>query len=159
MRHVDRLGNARMGTALLAGLMMLISFTALAADGIGSDPEIREQKTYWQTRYRQLLSDRQELQALVARERELYADANRRNYRRGDKRHVHRDAMLEAQDQLAEVERALSTIRDDARRAGALPGWLNEVEFEFEESRERPAITAGPGDEGRNPLYLDPETD
>ena len=159
MHHVDRLGNARVGATLLAGLMVLVSFTALAADGVGSDSELREKKAYWQTRYRELLSDQRELRALVAQERELYADANRRNYRRGKKRHVHRDAMLEAQAELAEVEQKLSTIEDDARRAGALPGWLYEVEIELEESARRPAIAAGPGDEGRNPLYRDRASD
>ena len=153
--------------SLVAGVVVLLALTAptlAAADDTTADPELRTMKTYWQNRYRTLLRDAERLREAVERETELYADANRRNYRRGNKRHVHREAALEAEQELAKVEAALATIEDDARRAGALPGWLYEVEFEMEEAESRPGIAAGPeqerdeeADAGRNPLYLDDE--
>lgn len=157
MPTLNRLGSGRIGAVLLIGVMASVSFSAFAADGPGSDLELHDKKAYWQTLYRDLLSERRTLRATVAKERELYADANRRNYRRGNKRHVHYEAMLEAQAELAEVEQKLSTIDDDARRAGALASWLYEVEDE--ETSQRPVVATGPGDEGRNPLYLDPPSD
>jgi len=123
-------------------------------------------KTHWQNRYRNLLLDAARLRAAVERETELYADANRRNYRRGSKRHTHHEAAKVAEQELVKVEAALATIEDDARRAGALPGWFYEVEFEMENGELRPEIAAGPEqesqqkreqeqDDGRNPLYAD----
>ena len=102
---------------------------ALAAE---SDAELNAQKEFWQARYTKLLDDADMLRETIERERELYADANRRNYRRGNKRHRHRTAMLEAEAKLEVVERELAALPDEARRAGALPGWLYEVELERE---------------------------
>jgi len=138
------------------GLVLLIGFavTLLAMPAIAEEPSLRSDRVYWQDRYRNLVAEADRLREIVARERELYADANRRNYRRGRKRHVHRDAAAEAAAALAKVEAHLATIEDDARRAGAERGWLNQVEMELGDDRQRPAVGTGPGDEGRNPLHL-----
>jgi hypothetical protein len=159
MRWNHRRENARIRTVLLLGMIALLWWPASGSADTGSDPELRAKKVHWQTRYRDLLSRQRELHAIIGTERELYADANRRNYRRGSKRHTHRKAMLEAQAKLEKVEQKLSTIEDDARRAGALPGWLYDVEMEFEDAARRPAVGAGPGDDGRNPLYRDRASD
>lgn len=143
--------------AWIAILIVTLAGPVLASDPIGPDSEIADQKDYWQSRYHDLLTRRAELETTVARERELYAAANRRNYRRGKKRHVHRDAQAEAAAKLAHVEAQLAAFEDDARRAGALPGWLYEVEEGIYTDRQRPAVSTGPGDEGRNPLYLEKE--
>ena len=105
---------------------------AAAPDVVGVDATDDEAKSYWQEKYRSLLERRDELNEIVETERELYADANRRNYRRGKKRHIHRAKMLEAQAELEKVEAALAAFPDEARRGGALPGWLYEVEEERE---------------------------
>ena len=117
--------------------------------------ELSDSKAYWQERYRGLLTEAAELRVTIERETELYADANRRNYRRGKKRHVHRVAAEEAKAELARIEAELATIEDEGRRAGALPGWFYEVELELEEGVRRPPVAEGPGDDGRNPLYLE----
>lgn len=159
-RRVARLRCPTPWIALLGALFGLAAApSALAWEPAGSDPERRAEKVYWQNRYRSLLEDAARLRAEVERERELYADANRRNYRRGRKRHVHREAMQAAAERLAEVEAQLATIEDEARRAGALPGWLYEVEAELEDADGRAGVATGPGDEGRNPLYLEQEQD
>jgi hypothetical protein len=120
-----------------------------------NDAETRALKTFWQNKYRGLILRAAELRRTVSSERESYAEANRRNYRRGSKRHAHYDEMKKAASELATVEAELATIEDDGRRAGALPGWFYEVEMELEDADRRPAISAGPDDEGRNPLHFE----
>ena len=155
--------NARKIVAFAIALLALAASPVAAEDDLSADPELRATKAYWQNRYRNLLRDAARLRADVERETELYADANRRNYRRGKKRHIHRDAAAEAAEELARVKAALATIEDEARRAGALPGWLYEVEFEMQDGALRPEIAAGPEqqeqDDGRNPLYADEDED
>lgn len=114
-------------------------------------------KAYWQDRYRTLLQQADQLRAIIETERELYADANRRNYRRGTKRHQHRIKAQEAEEKLKAVEAELATIQDDGRRAGALPGWFYEVEIEGSAPASASPPESGPGDAGRNPLYTDDE--
>ncbi len=142
----------RIGPILLCGLVVALCAAPTAA--VAEDlAELGSGKTYWQNRYRNLLAEASELRATIEVERELYADANRRNYRRGRKRIVHREKAQKARVELATVEAALATIEDDGRRAGALPGWFYEVEFEIEGAKRRPAVSVGPGEDGRNPLY------
>lgn len=110
-------------------------------------------KNYWQDRYRTLLASADRLKATIEVQRELYADANRRNYRRGDKRHRHHLKMVEAEEELAIVLEELSTIKDEGRRAGALPGWFYEVEDERSSPASRADAERESDDSGRNPLY------
>lgn len=131
-----------------------------------SDSELSSLKTTWQTRYRNLLRSEANLRAEIDEQRELYADANRRNYRRGTKRHIHHDAMDAATKQLAGVEAELATIHEEGRRAGAMPGWFYEVELEFESNKlaapATPDLDEEPRDDrsdGRNPLYEEEEDD
>jgi len=136
--------------AILLGLAL----ATVAGAAFAEEPRDTAKEAYWQNRYRNLIAEAQRLREEIAHERELYADANRRNYRRGSKRHVHRRAGEEAARALAEVEAKLATIEDEARRAGAGRGWIHQVEMELEDEARRPAVAAGPGDEGRNPLHL-----
>ena len=119
-------------------------------------------KAYWQERYRTLLRQREIETLVIERERELYADANRRNYRRGRKRHVHRDAMHEAMVRRGLVEERLDAFREEARRAGVLPGWLYEVEETWRDVPIAAPVAVYETEdelpeelEGRNPLYFE----
>lgn len=120
--------------------------------------ESEGKKAYWQDRYRNLLRRKAELRSQIETERALYAAANRRNYRRGPVRHEHLEKVREAEKELATVEAALETFVDDARRDGALPGWLYEVE------EEQLVRTGGSDSEdvddrgGRNPKFLSNES-
>ena len=114
-------------------------------------------KAHWQDRYRSLLREADKLRATIETERELYADANRRNYRRGSKRHQHRIKVQLAEDKLKLVEAELATIKEDGRRAGALASWFYEVEDEGSAPASASPQEIGPGDAGRNPLYVDDE--
>jgi hypothetical protein len=156
--------NPAIRRAARFGLFVGVAFAIVAAPAFASDEfegefQLRTEKESLQQDYRDLITKADRLRDVIERERELYADANRRNYRRGKKRHVHLDAVELATRELAEVEAQLATFADDARRAGAPPGWLNEVEMELEDADRLPAIGTGPGDGGRNPIYLKPTDD
>ena len=122
-----------------------------------------EAKAHWQESYRKLRREAARLRQLVDRETTAYAEANRRNYRRGTVRHVHRKAALEAQQELAVVEAKLARFSDDAIKQGALPGWLYEVEDEPVEipdgNLDPDASDAEDDTAGRNPIYLDDDDD
>ena len=138
-----------------------IAIAIVAVAAFAEPPDVPTEQSHWQERYRSLVAETEILRAEIQHERELYADANRRNYRRGQKRHVHRIAAEKAEQELAKVQAQLATIEDDARRAGLGRGWLNQIEMELEDGYKRPAVAAGSGSdiEGRNPLYLEPPAD
>jgi len=155
--RLERSSAARMISALCLGIVLLAVPASANNPAARTGAEQSGPKAYWQERYRNLINRAAELRDIIETERELYADANRRNYRRGDKRHRHRIKLIEAEDQLEVIEAELETIKDDGRRAGALPGWFYEVESELEVLGGKPPVERGPGDRGRNPLYVEDE--
>jgi len=144
-----------LGIAACLGVSSLALLPAVAQ----GEPEGK--KAYWQDRYRTLLRSASELRSRIASERALYAAANRRNYRRGPVRHVHRANVRQAEEELATVESALETFADDARRDGALASWLYEVEDELLARAENPGSDAEEIDDnaGRNPRFFSREED
>ncbi|MFK7896701.1 MAG: hypothetical protein AB8G23_12745 [Myxococcota bacterium] len=142
--------------ALVAGAAVLPATAQTPA--ARATAEASGPKDYWQERYRDLVNRAKKLRQEIEKERELYADANRRNYRRGDKRHRHRLKLVEAEEKLNTVEAELATIKDDGRRAGALPGWFYEVEDELGPNGGGSAAERGPGDGGRNPRFEEDES-
>ena len=149
--------TARCPRALLLVLALVVLAVPIA--GAQSDSELDADKEYWQTRYRGLLRRADTLRATIEEQTELYADANRRNYRRGKKRHIHRVAAEEAKAELAEVELELSTLKDEGRRQGALPGWFYEVELDRADVARNPALAPEPEEPeaGRNPAFIETE--
>lgn len=163
-----RAARARINTLLLPlvcslmfGGIELTRATAAQAQ-VQSDDDLAEQKAYWQNRYRDLLRKAALLRRQIEVEKELYADANRRNYRRGPVRHMHRDKALQAERDLVRVEEEIAGFSDEARRGGALPSWLYEVEDEpievpeYHSTPDEPVVNEDDDDKaGRNPLYLE----
>lgn len=160
--------------AMLGGLGLLLCapVSAMAEEGPRIGLSKADHKEFWQSRFRELRQEAAVLKRDAAIEWELYADANRRNYRRGKVRHIHRDKALELEVKLAEVEEELNALPEAARRSGALPGWIREVESEpvvlpppgpnaLEEYRSMPSAPADAGEaddrEGRNPIFVDEE--
>jgi len=154
-----------MGALILIG--SLATTAALVLDArpasAGSEPSLQDQKAEFQSRYRRLLRNEVVLQNNIAKTREDYAKAQRRNYPRGGAR---QQLLLQADQmeaELATVRQEIETLKLDARRQGVPPGWLYEVEDEE-------VVPAAPSDSGsdaasddeadragRNPLYLDDE--
>jgi len=99
------------------------------------------------------------LERNARRSREYYAQAQRRNYPRGGARQRLLAQAAEAEAELRTVREEIEALRVEARREGALPGWLYEVEDE-EIVVPEPAAPDGSDsssderDAGRNPLYL-----
>ncbi|HPG27612.1 MAG TPA: hypothetical protein PLW10_18405 [Myxococcota bacterium] len=144
---------------LLLALALAITPAPAAAQAEAEQDDLASMKADWQSRYRRLLTRQDELRAEIELRKQLYANANRRMYR-GSVRQGQRDRMLEAETELAEIATKIESFMVDARRAGAYPGWLYEVEDEVAEARRNaPAAVApdGPEDDeddgGRNPLY------
>ncbi|HEB90088.1 MAG TPA: hypothetical protein ENI85_10995 [Deltaproteobacteria bacterium] len=124
----------------------------VASAQVDSHETAEIEKAYWQDRYRRLRKEAARLRREIEEARTAYAAANRRNYRRGPVRHEYRAKMLEAEKELSRVEAELSTLHDEARRAGALPGWLREVEMEPVGAEEKPDEgNPTPGDESDVP--------
>ncbi len=153
-RPLGRKHAARSLACLILGLFFVVPLAVAATDADEEDA-----KAYWQTRYRGLHADVVRLRGDIARERELYADANRRNYRRGRKRHTHREAMMKAMEELGRVEAELATIEEDGRREGALPGWFYEIDIELEDAGDQPKVQTTPNDDGGNPFFDDDSGD
>ncbi len=141
--------------ALAVALIGVPWTIAQAGTETKTEAELEQERVRWQKKYRSLLTETKRLRSEIQEESKLYADANRRSYRRGNKRHYHREVVDDAKRKLAELETELENFEDVARRGGALRGWLTQVEIELEDEARGHAVTAGPGDEGRNPLYLE----
>lgn len=145
---------------LVVGLALGLAISPLSAATARAQDASAGQKTHWQDRYRTLLNRQAELRSEIDSERALYAAANRRNYRRGTVRHVHLEKVKAAEEELAGVESALEDFAEEARRAGALPGWLYEVE---EEQLAKQQKAGDESDEdataGRNPRFLPSKDD
>lgn len=146
---------------LVCGSELPAPSPARAQPDAWADPA--EKKLYWQDLYRTLRTEAARLRRDIQIEETAYAAANRRNYRRGTARHVHRLRAAELQHELDKVERELAGFDEKARTSGALPGWLYEVEDEpivisdyvppSDDNDDNVADTDEDATAGRNPLY------
>ena len=148
-------------TSRLRPLAFLVALALVLGAGFASaetEEELLAKRAHWQDRYRTLLQNRVILKDNIAKLRNDYAQAQRRNYPRGGARDAFLQKAEEQEDKLAEVERELDSIQRDARAAGVPPGWLAEVEDESFEIPQ-PAAPSNDGDEvdreGRNPIYFE----
>ncbi len=167
MKNQTRLNSRRLVVgALRFGWMIALISGVFVASSITTTPDAHAQaefennaqadKVYWQDRYRRLRDEAVRLRKKGEVARTAYAAANRRNYRRGTNRREQREIAIEAETELIRVEAELAGLAEEARKSGALPGWLREVEDEpAAEFEPPPASTSDDEDEGRNPLYPD----
>lgn len=118
-------------------------------------------KATWQARYRNLRQAEVQLKRTIEDATKEYADANRRNYRRSGVRHAYQAQASNAKAELGRVEKEISGIYDEARRAGIPLTWLYEVEEETV-TPDMPSAEARKNEdhrEGRNPLYHNEASD
>lgn len=143
---------------MMSGASVLTSPSVGQAQNVSSD-DTDMRKAYWQGRYRELRQEIARARREVETQKTAYAEANRRNYRRGSVRHVYYEAWKKAEGELARAEEEFATIEDDARRDGALSSWFYEIEDE--PIVLQPAVPPAGGDAaeesdedaGRNPIF------
>jgi hypothetical protein len=107
---------------MIAGLA-LVSLS-LAAAGVASASEADRQ--HWVGRWEALLAKQQELSTELASARVDYRRGRRGNRGRGKDRVELLARIDKLETELAAVEQNLETFPEEARRAGALPGWFRQ---------------------------------
>jgi hypothetical protein len=113
----------RVLTMVLVVIGLLLSMGAVAQ---AQDEEA--DKDYWVQRYETLVSDLDAARARVELSQLNYTRARTRNYPRGEallELEVERD---KAELELAKLEEEFEAFPDEARRAGALPGWFRDLD-------------------------------
>ncbi len=162
----SRSAVATLAIGLMSGVPVALSLSAIqvpdAQAQLAEDDDHQNQKEYWQDRYRRLRQDAARLERNAERARKAYALAQRRNYPRGGARQKLFQQIEDAEAELESVRQEIAELPTEARRAGAMPGWLYEVEEEEVVIPEPAAADAIDADEtedraGRNPLYFDDE--
>lgn len=108
---------------LAAALILSVWGTVLARDVPAQDEPDRD---YWVARYEKLRSEVEELRARVEVLEQRYTQARRRRYPLGDPLMEMYDEFKEAEKELAQKEEEWENFPDEARRAGAYPGWFRD---------------------------------
>lgn len=168
----SRSAVATLAIGLLSGVPATLSLVAMHAPAahaqVAGEEDLQNQKEYWQDRYRRLRQDAARLEFNAERARKAYTLSRRWNYPRGEARLKLFQQIEDAEAELESVRKEIAALPTEARRAGALPGWLYEVEAE-EVVIPKPAApdgvagVGGAGAEeaedrrGGNPLYPDDE--
>jgi len=86
-----------------------------------------ENRDYWQKRYRELKQRVEAARSEHERALAAYSKGRQRNRLRGEPKVEVMDRLDRAKRELAEAERAWSAFPEEARRAGALPGWFRDA--------------------------------
>jgi len=163
LARTARSALATVAIGLLSGLPAALSLFAIQAPAahaqLADDEVLQHEKEYWQDRYRRLRQNAARLERNAERARKAYALAQRRNYPRGGARQKLFQQIEDAETELESVRKEIEELPREARRAGALPGWLYEVE---QEEVVIPEPAAPDSDDpaadacaGRNPIYCE----
>lgn len=115
----------------LAWLVFLLAFglSALAGSAPASSPQpdaSESEKTYWQGRHRELAEELAWAKHAHDTAVLTYDKRRQRQRLRGEKRAEVKDWLKDTKDRLEKAEEAMAAFPEEARRAGALPGWFRE---------------------------------
>jgi len=110
--------------ALLAGLLALLLAGPLLVAPVHAADDEEAMKAEWQDRHRELVARVESLRTRYAEQSRLYRSARHRSKPRGDDREKLRVEVERLEQELASAEQELADFPDEARRAGALPGWF-----------------------------------
>jgi peptidoglycan hydrolase CwlO-like protein len=116
----------RQARNLLAGalaLLLLVFGTVRVTPAQAQNAE-ESAKAEWQDRYQTLTAKVERLRADYASRSNSYSKARHRNYPRGEELDKMRADVERLEQELAAAEQELADFPDEARRAGALPGWF-----------------------------------
>lgn len=117
--------NARIATLVAcAGLVFALP---AAAEGQGDESDTLAEKTYWQEQHRKLAEEL--AWAKHAHETAVltYAKKKQRRRLRGEPKEEVLSALEETEARLEAAQAAYDRFPEEARRAGALPGWFREA--------------------------------
>jgi len=120
-RFFKRTERLLAGTALVALVLACAAPAALAQD---EEPD----RDYWVSRYEKLVSEVEGLRSKVDTLKLNYTRARTRNYPRGEALKELEADRDKAITELAEKEAELEEFPEEARRAGALPGWFRDLD-------------------------------
>jgi len=119
--------RSRVSERLLAAAA-LFAFALLCAAPTAFAQDEEPDRDYWVSRYEKLVSEVEGLRAKVDTLQLNYTRARTRNYPRGEAlKELEADRDKAVKD-LAEKEAELEDFPDEARRAGALPGWFRDLD-------------------------------
>jgi hypothetical protein len=130
----------------LAAAAVVLATGALSAVPTAPAQELRDtqedESKVWKQRYRAALEAEQTSRLALAEAEAAYRRGRSRHTLRGDERVAAFERVEALREQHREASRALAALPEEARRAGALPGWLRDARSAFEED---PTGTAEPG--------------
>ena len=103
---------------------------ALAQAAAPSNPD-EPDKLHWQSEYKRVLSQVEQARARLEQSQRSYTKGKQRGRMRGEQRFEIRDELAAAKQALAAAEAQLESFPDEARRAGAPPGWFREINDDY----------------------------
>jgi len=106
----------------------LVAFALLCGAPAAVAQNDEPDRDYWVGRYEKLVSEVEGLRAKVDTLQLNYTRARTRNYPRGEALKQLEADRDKAVKELAEKEAELEDFPDEARRAGALPGWFRDLD-------------------------------
>jgi hypothetical protein len=114
-------------TIATRGVVLLLAAFGLSLSVVGSaladEDELRD---YWVKKHQNLQAEVLDLRSRFDLLDTQYRKSRQRNYPRGEERNRIRAERDAVEKELAVKEQELADFPDEARRAGALPGWFRD---------------------------------
>ena len=114
--------------ALRVALAAIVSIAAVAVFAAAAAAQEEPDRDYWVNRYETLVSEVDSLRVKVDVLNTNYVKARQRNYPRGTELYAMKAKAEEATAELEKKEEELENFPDEARRAGAYPGWFRDLD-------------------------------
>ncbi len=113
-----------------AGLSKLLLVALLAVGSVVAQPgwaDDASKQAFWVERYQKLRGVEASLQGELAAALARQSRGRRANRLRGEERGQLRKDITRMKHELAQVESELAAFPEEARKAGALPGWFRDL--------------------------------
>jgi len=91
----------------------------------------QDSKPYWQNRYTELKGQVSSASARLTQAKREYSKAKQRDRLRGDSKNSILQQIQSAEMDLEDAQKALDALPDEARAAGAQPGWFREIDENY----------------------------
>ena len=110
---------------LATGLVLAAATIAAVPATTGAATE-QEKRQHWVQRYETLRTQEKELREKLEEARAQYSRGRRANRVRGEERVEVVERIEKLEKELAQAQRKLAAFPEEARKAGALPGWFRD---------------------------------